>query len=77
MVEGIPRVRVDLQLMSKPYHPCWNCHRCCKAVKGEGEVTSSASLKEKRDSSRAMVATRLTFARDWPTQLRGPSAKGM
>ena len=23
------------------------------------------------------MATRLTFARDWPTQLRGPSAKGM
>ena len=39
-------------------------------------LTSSASLKEKRESSVAMVATRDTLARDWPTQLRGPSAKG-
>ena len=41
-----------------------------------GVLTSSASLKEKRESSVAMVATRDTFARDCPTQLRGPSAKG-
>jgi hypothetical protein len=33
-------------------------------------------LKEKRESSVAMVATRLTLARDCPMQLRGPSAKG-
>ena len=39
-------------------------------------LTSSASLKEKRESSVAMVATRLTLARDCPTQLRGPSANG-
>ena len=41
-----------------------------------GRLTSSASLKEKRESSVAMVATRETLARDCPTQLRGPSAKG-
>ena len=41
-----------------------------------GARTSSASLKEKRDRSVAMVATRETLARDCPTQLRGPSAKG-
>lgn len=39
-------------------------------------LTSSASLKEKRESRVAMVATRETLARDCPTQLRGPSAKG-
>ena len=39
-------------------------------------ITSSARRKEKCCSSVAMVAARLTLARDWPTQLRGPSAKG-
>ena len=36
----------------------------------------SASLKEKRDSSSASVASRLVMARDCPTQLRAPSANG-
>ena len=36
----------------------------------------SASLKEKRDSSSANVASRLVMARDCPTQLRAPSANG-
>ena len=36
----------------------------------------SASLKEKRDSSSASVASRLVMTRDCPTQLRAPSAKG-
>ena len=40
------------------------------------EPTSSAREKWKCCISVAMVATRLTLARDCPTQLRGPSAKG-
>ena len=58
----------------------------CIGLRGHGEhgacllmqaLTSSARRNVKVCSSVAMVAARLIFARLWPTQLRGPSAKGM
>ncbi len=44
--------------------------------KTEVALTSSANRKEKCCRSVAVVTSKLTLARDCPTQLRGPSAKG-